>query len=116
MTSDHVTGEPSTRWPYPRGGVLLVGLAAGTIAAIGMAGIRSILAPVLLTLVLTICAQPARTALERRGVPSGLATGSVVLVVFALLAGLAYTFVIAVTQFVAMLPDYADQFEAFAVS
>lgn len=107
---------PPAGRPYPRGVIILVGLAAGTIAAIGMSSIRSILAPVLLTLVLTICAQPVRTALERRGVPSGLATGSVVLVVFALLAGLAYTFVIAVTQFVAMLPDYADQFEAFAVS
>lgn len=108
--------DPASVRRYPRGVVILVGLAAGTVVAIGMSSIRSILGPVLLTIVLTICAQPVRTALERRGVPRGLATGSVVLVLFAGLAGLAYTFVIAVTQFVAMLPDYADQFAAIAAN
>ncbi|PPL20311.1 AI-2E family transporter [Microterricola pindariensis] len=107
---------PAPARRYSRGVVILVGLAAGTVVAVGMSSIRSILGPVLLTVVLTICAQPVRTALERRGVPRGLATGSVVLVLFAGLAGLAYTFVIAVTQFVAMLPDYADQFAAIAAN
>ncbi|WP_082716845.1 AI-2E family transporter [Microterricola viridarii] len=109
-------GGPAPIRRYPRGVVILVGLAAGTVVAIGMSSIKSILGPVLLTIVLTICAQPVRTMLERRGVPRGLATGSVVLVLFAGLAGLAYTFVIAVTQFVAMLPNYADQFAEIAAN
>src|SRR4051794_17792531 len=73
----------------PRGTVVLVGVAAVTITAIGMSGIRGILAPVLLTLVLVICASPVRTYLERKGFPQGIATGAVILVVFALLAGFA---------------------------
>ncbi|WP_431279956.1 AI-2E family transporter [Leifsonia poae] len=94
----------------PRGTTILVGLAAATVTAIGLSAIRGILAPVLLTLVLTICANPVRTGLLKRGVPGGLATGSVILVVFGLLAGFTYTLIIAFAQFVNMLPDYAKQF------
>jgi AI-2 transport protein TqsA len=97
---------------YPRGTVILVGLAAATVTAVGISGIRGILAPVLLTLILTICAHPVRTGLEKRGVPHGLATGSVILVVFVLLAGFTYTIIIAFAQFVSMLPQYSSQFSA----
>lgn len=93
---------------YP-GTIFLVSLAAATIAAVGVSMIRGILAPVLLTLVLTICAEPVRGFLEKRGVAHGLATGSVSVVVFLLLAGFIFALVIAFAQFVAMLPTYADQ-------
>ncbi|GAA3870049.1 AI-2E family transporter [Leifsonia kafniensis] len=95
---------------FPRGTILLIGLASATVTAIGISSIKGILAPVLLTLILSICAHPVRTGLEKRGVPHGLATGSVILVVFLLLAGFAYTLVIAFAQFVNMLPQYSDQF------
>jgi AI-2 transport protein TqsA len=95
---------------FPRATTILVALAAATVTAIGMSGIRGILAPTLLTLVLVICANPVRTGLLKRGVPGGLATGSVILVVFGLLAGFTYTILIAFGQFVAMLPNYSDQF------
>jgi AI-2 transport protein TqsA len=94
-----------------RGTVVLVGLAALTVTAIGMSAIRGILAPVLLTMVLIICANPVRTYLERKGVPDGLATTSVIVVVFALLAAFALTLVVAFGQFVAMLPNYSAQFQ-----
>ena len=89
--------------------MILVALAAATVVAVGMGMISSILVPVLLTLVLTICAHPVRVALERWGFPHGLATGSVVLVVFLFLAGFVVALVIAFTQFVGMLPQYAGQ-------
>ena len=89
--------------------MILVALAAATVAAIGMSSIRSILAPVLLTLVLTICAHPVRVAMEKRGVPHGLATGSVILVVFLLLAGFIFALLIAFAQFVTMMPQFAGQ-------
>ncbi|MFF5792590.1 AI-2E family transporter [Paeniglutamicibacter sp. NPDC012692] len=92
-----------------RGTMILVALAAATVVAVGMGMISSILVPVLLTLVLTICAHPVRVALERWGFPHGLATGSVVLVVFLFLAGFVVALVIAFTQFVGMLPQYAGQ-------
>jgi AI-2 transport protein TqsA len=96
---------------YPRGTVILLGAAAAVVVGAGIHSIRDILAPVLLTLVLVICASPVRGRLERFGVPSGLATGSVILVVFALLAVFTYTLIIAFAQFVAMLPTYASQFQ-----
>jgi AI-2 transport protein TqsA len=96
---------------YPRGTVILLGAAAAVVVGVGMHSLRDILAPVLLTLVLVICASPVRGRLERLGVPSGLATGSVILVVFALLAVFTYTVLIAFAQFVAMLPTYASQFQ-----
>jgi AI-2 transport protein TqsA len=95
----------------PRGTIVLVALAAVTVTSVGINGIRGILAPVLLTLVLTICANPVRTYLQRRGVPQSIATGSVIVLMFALLAGFTLTLVIAVGQFAAMLPDYAAEFE-----
>jgi predicted PurR-regulated permease PerM len=100
----------------PRATTILVGLAAATVTAIGMSGIRGILAPTLLTLVLVICANPVRTGLLRRGVPGGLATGSVILVVFGLLAAFTYTILLAFAQFVAMLPNYSAQFEQIATN
>jgi AI-2 transport protein TqsA len=96
---------------FPRGTNILVALGAATLTAIGISGIRGILAPVLLTLILTICANPVRTGLLKRGVPGGLATGSVIVVVFGLLAGFTYTLILATAQFVAMLPNYSKQFE-----
>ena len=108
--TDSSTGT-ATQSPrrFPRATVILVALAAGTVTAIGISGIRGILAPVLLTLILTICAHPVRTGLEKRGVPHGIATGSVILVVFVLLAGFTYTVIIAFAQFVTMLPQYSSQ-------
>lgn len=102
---------PKSFGVLPRGVVVLVGLASATVVAIGISGLRGILAPVLLTLILTICAHPARAYVQKWGVPQGLATGSVIAVMFALLAGFTVTVFIAVGQFVAMLPQYAGQFE-----
>jgi Predicted permease len=95
---------------FPRATTILVALAAATVAAFGIGAIRGILAPTLLTLILTICANPVRIRLLKRGVSGGIATGSVILVVFGLLAGFTYTVVIAFAQFVEMLPTYSTQF------
>ncbi|WP_092552378.1 AI-2E family transporter [Herbiconiux ginsengi] len=109
--STPMTDSTESRSPYPRGAIILVGLASAVVVSIGISSLRGILAPVLLTLILTICASPVRTGLEKRGVPRGLATGAVILVVFGLLAGFTYTILIAFSQFVAMLPGYAAQFQ-----
>jgi AI-2 transport protein TqsA len=95
---------------YPRAAIILVGLAGATVAGIGISSLRGILAPTLLTLVLTICAAPVRDWLPARGVPRGIATPTIVLVVFGVLAAFVYAIVIALTQFLAMLPTYSDQF------
>jgi AI-2 transport protein TqsA len=95
---------------YPRATIILLGLAAGTVATFGISGLRGILAPTLLTLVLTICAAPVRTRLTARGAPRGIATTAVALVVFGVLAAFVYAILIALIQFTAMLPTYSEQF------
>jgi AI-2 transport protein TqsA len=95
---------------YPRAAIILVGLAGATVAGMGISSLRGILAPTLLTLVLTICAAPVRDWLPARGVPRGIATPTIVLVVFGVLAVFVYAIVIALAQFLAMLPTYSDQF------
>ena len=108
-------GPPPEADPGPastqgRGVRILLGLAGGVVVAFGMAAIGGILAPTLLALILTICVQPVRRGLIARGTPAGLATGAVIVVVFLLLAGFAGVMVIAIGQFVTMLPQYSAQF------
>jgi AI-2 transport protein TqsA len=107
------SGAISTAPPaaLPRATILLLGLAAAVVAVFGLAAARSVVAPVFLALVLTICVHPLRRLLERRGVPRGLATGSAIVAVFALLAGFFAALYIALVQFTALLPEYADEIE-----
>jgi predicted PurR-regulated permease PerM len=112
ITATPAPAVEQRQFPRYRAAAILVALAGATITAIGLSSIRGILAPVLLTLVLTICAHPVRVALERWGVPHALATGSVILVVFVLLAGFIYALVIAFAQFVGMLPQFSSQLSA----
>jgi AI-2 transport protein TqsA len=93
----------------PRSTIILLGLAGAAVTAWGLWATRSIVAPVLLSLVLTICVHPLRTSLERRGVPRGAATGSVVAAVFLLLAGFVAALVVALAQFATLLPQFAPQ-------
>ena len=116
--SDVGTSEPERGrgTAYPRGTVILVGLAGLVIVSAGLSGIRGIIAPVLLTLILIICAYPIRVILLKRGVPGAIATGAVMLVVFGLLVVFALTVAIALGQFVEMLPNYSKQFAAAAAN
>lgn len=91
-------------------------LAAAVVVGMGMSAVREVLAPVLLTLVLTTCANPVRTWLQRRGVSHGLASGSVILVVFLILASLATAVIVGLGQFVTLLPNYAEELAAVSAT
>jgi predicted PurR-regulated permease PerM len=104
----------SGRPAMPRATAILLALAGAAVTAFGLAAISSIAGPVLFALVLTITVQPVRVALERRGVPRGVATGSVILAVFALLAGFIGALFLALAQFAQLLPGFAPQLHAFA--
>ena len=88
---------------------ILIALGGGTVAVFGLAAIAGIAAPILLALVLTICAHPVRRSLERRGVPRGMATGAVVATVFVVLAVFVSALGLALGQFAALLPQFANQ-------
>lgn len=100
----------------PRATAILLGTGGAVVVAAGLWAIQSIVAPVLVALVLTICAHPLRVRLERSGVPRGLATGSVVTAVFVLLAGFVTALFIAVAQFATLLPQFAPQLKSIATN
>ncbi|MCD2440766.1 AI-2E family transporter [Agromyces sp. SYSU K20354] len=99
-----------------RNAYILLGLAGGVVTAFGIAAIGGIFAPVFFALVLTICVHPLRIALEKRGVPRGLATGSVIAAVTLLLIAFGYAVLVAITQFAELLPQFKDQIIAWGQS
>jgi AI-2 transport protein TqsA len=92
-----------------RNAFIMLGLGGAVVAAFGIAAAASIIAPVFLALILTICVHPLRVALERRGVPRGIATGSVITAVTLLLLGFGYAVLVAFGQFTTLLPEFADE-------
>ncbi|MGW9630452.1 AI-2E family transporter [Agromyces sp. NPDC055520] len=99
-----------------RNAFILMGLGGGTVVIFGIAAISGIFAPVFLAFVLTICVHPLRLWLERRGVPRGLATGSVILAVTLLLVVLGYAILVAIGQFGSLLTEYSSQIADFGKS
>lgn len=92
-----------------RNAFIMLGLGGAVVAAFGIAAAASIIAPVFLALILTICVHPLRVALERRGVPRGIATGSVITAVTLLLLAFGYAVLVAFGQFAALLPEFTDE-------
>ena len=92
-----------------RNAFIMLGLGGAVVAAFGIAAAAAIVAPVFFALVLTICVHPLRVALERRGVPRGIATGSVITAVTLLLLAFGYAVLVAFGQFAELLPEFADE-------
>jgi predicted PurR-regulated permease PerM len=111
-----VPDDPGVRPVIPRATNILLALAGATVAAFGLAAISSVSGPVLFSLVLTITVQPVRIALEKRGVPRGVATVSVILAVFGLLLGFMAALFLALGQFASLLPQFGPQLQEFAAS
>jgi AI-2 transport protein TqsA len=107
---------PTERVSEHRNAFILMGIAGGVVVAFGLAAISGIFGPVFFALVLTICVHPLRVALEKRGVPRGIATGSVILAVVLLLLAFGYAVVVAFTQFAELLPQFADEIGAIGQS
>lgn len=96
-----------------RNAFIMLGLGGAVVAAFGIAAAATIVAPVFFALVLTICVHPLRVALERRGVPRGIATGSVITAVTLLLLAFGYAVLVAFGQFTTLLPQFADEIRAW---
>ena len=94
----------------------LLTLAAAVIVFVGIWFARDILAPAAVAAVVVIIANPVRQPLERRGWPTWLASTVVVALSYAILAALATLLVVASAQFIAMLPDYADELTQTALA
>ena len=91
--------------------LLLVGLAAATIAIAGLRAIAWLVAPVFLALVVVVALAPVQGWLRRIGVPRWLATTVLLVLVWAVLLAFVALLVVSAAQLAALLPDYADQAE-----
>jgi predicted PurR-regulated permease PerM len=91
----------------PRWLLLVVGLAAATIAVAGLRAVAWLVAPVFLALVVVVALAPVQGWLRRVGVPRWLATTVLLLLVWSVLLGFVALLVASVAQMAALLPDYA---------
>ncbi|WP_395245104.1 AI-2E family transporter [Agromyces sp. MMS24-K17] len=109
-----MTADAPAQRPLAHGTRILLTTAAAVIVFTGIWFARDILGPAAVGAVITIIAAPVYAPLLRRGWPSWLASTAVVAVGWLILALLALLLFVASAQFVRMLPDYADEFQATA--
>ena len=91
------------------GSRVLISLAAAVIVLIGLGRISSIVGPVFLALVLTICVYPVKQRLMARGVPPVLAGMATILSVYAMIGALVASLWVSAVQLTRLLPQFAPQ-------
>jgi AI-2 transport protein TqsA len=101
------------RWALPRGLIILLGVAAALVAAVGMRQFANILGPVFMALVLSIAVHPIRRLAERYRLPALVGMLLSLLAVYGIVFGLFAILVIGGIQFATLLQDYGPQFQAF---
>lgn len=94
----------------PRGLVVVLGLTGLLVSTLALQQFSSILAPVLLALVLVIAVHPLTGVLRRRGLPQWLAATITLIVVLAIIVGLAALLALSVAQLATILPLYQERF------
>ncbi|WP_091797489.1 AI-2E family transporter [Prauserella marina] len=90
----------------------LVILIAGACLVVIIAGLKLgawLIAPVFLAMVIVITLRPVPQWLRRHGVPAGIATALLILLVYALVAALVVILVVSIAQLASLLPAYAER-------
>jgi AI-2 transport protein TqsA len=105
--------EVSYRPALPRGLIILLGVAAALVVAVGMRQFSNILGPVFLALVLSIAVHPVRRLAARYHLPAWLGMILSLITVYLIVFGLFAILVIAGIQFASLLQSYGPQFQAF---
>jgi AI-2 transport protein TqsA len=97
----------------PRGLLIIGGIAAALVAALGLRAFSDVIAPVFLGLVLSITVQPLRRLPARHGLAHWIGTLLSLVAVYAIVASLLFILVVSGVQLAGLLQDYAPQFQAF---
>ena len=97
----------------PRALTILLGGAAAVVVVAGVRAIAWLVAPAMLALLVVIAVSPAHRWLRGRGAPPWLATLTVVMLVYGVLAIVAGTVLVSVARVASMVPEFARQ-ELFA--
>jgi len=105
--------DVSYRPVFPRGLIILLGMAAALIVALGMRQFSNILGPVFLALVLSIAVHPVQRMAARYHLPAWLGMILSLIAVYLIVFGLFTILVIAGIQFASLLQSYGPQFQAF---
>jgi len=93
----------------PRSVLIIIGLAATMVVAIGLHRIAGVVAPTFLALVLTTTAAPIRTRLVARGVPGWVGSLAVITVVTLGVVAFVALLVLSVARLAGLVPQYADR-------
>jgi AI-2 transport protein TqsA len=104
--SEQVQPRPTL---MPRALMILLGLAAATIATLGMKAIAGIIAPTFLALVLVVCVQPLRRWIVGKGLPGWLAALVTILSVYLILITLIVAMAVCVAKLATLAPSYTNQ-------
>ena len=105
--------DVSYRPAFPRGLIILLGIAAALVVALGMRQFSNILGPVFMALVLSIAVHPVHRLAARYHLPAWLGMILSLIAVYAIVFGLFAILVIAGIQFASLLQSYGPQFQAF---
>ncbi len=103
----------SVRPAFPRGLIILLGIAAALVVALGMRQFSNILGPVFLALVLSIAVHPIHRLAARYHLPAFVGMILSLIAVYLIVFGLFAILVIAGIQFASLLQSYGPQFQAF---
>jgi AI-2 transport protein TqsA len=103
----------SYRPAFPRGLIILLGIAAALVVALGMRQFSNILGPVFMALVLSIAVHPIHRLAARYHLPAWLGMILSLIAVYLIVFGLFAILVIAGIQFASLLQSYGPQFQAF---
>ena len=95
-----------TSAPLPRGLIVIVGVIGVVILGTGIRGAAGIVAPTMLSLVLTIAVLPVGAWARRHGWPSWLATLFALVAAYAILVVLVVGTIICLAKLVDLLPQY----------
>ncbi len=97
----------------PRGFVIIVGIAAALVAALGLREFADVIAPVFLALILSIVVHPIRGLAARYKLPGWLGAVFSLIGVYAIVGGLFAILVVAGIQFADLVESYGPQFQEF---
>ncbi len=103
-----------TSAPLPRGLTVIVGVIGVVILGAGIRGTAGIVAPTMLSLVLTITVLPVGSWARRHGWPSWLATLLALVTAYAILVVLVVGSIICLVKLVDLLPQYTTDAQARA--
>ena len=113
MTGASESGSTSGDRPRAFATRTLVLLAAATITLAGMKSIAGIIGPIFLALVLTVTLHPIRTWLEKKGkLPEWAASVIMLIGAYLLLILLTLALIVSIAQLAALIPQYADEWQA----